>query len=83
MPFPTPRNLPDSGIKPASPVSPALTGRFFTTAPPEGSLEGKQSALEGQKVPGDSCSQKEEGVGMGVGDGWAERKANYLTDIYV
>ena len=33
LPFPTPGNLPDSGsIKPASPVSPALAGRFFTTS---------------------------------------------------
>ena len=28
-------NLPDPGIKPTSPASPALTGRFFTTEPPE------------------------------------------------
>ena len=33
LPFPTPRDLPDPGIKPTSPV---LAGRFFTTsAPPE------------------------------------------------
>ena len=30
LPFPTPGDLPDPGIKPASP---ALTDRFFTTAP--------------------------------------------------
>ena len=35
--FPTPRYVPDPGIKPASPVTPALAGRFFTTAPPMGS----------------------------------------------
>ena len=29
--FPTPGDLPDSGIEPASPV---LAGRFFTTEPP-------------------------------------------------
>ena len=28
------RGLADSGIEPASPTSPALTGRFFTTEPP-------------------------------------------------
>ena len=33
LPFPTPVVLPDSGIKPASLVSPVLAGRFFTTAP--------------------------------------------------
>ena len=31
LPFPTSGDLPDSGIKPASPVSPDLAGRFFTT----------------------------------------------------
>ena len=33
-PFPTPVDLPDPGMEPASPVSPALAGRFFPTAPP-------------------------------------------------
>ena len=31
LPCPLSGNLPDPGIKPASPVSPALAGRFFTT----------------------------------------------------
>ena len=31
---PPPGDLPDPGIKPESPASPALTGRFFTIAPP-------------------------------------------------
>ena len=30
LPFPLPGSLPDPGIKPASPVSPALAGGFFT-----------------------------------------------------
>ena len=30
--FPTPGNLPDPGIEPMSPESPALTGVFFTTS---------------------------------------------------
>ena len=30
MPFPPPGELPDPGIKPASLMSPALAGRFFT-----------------------------------------------------
>ena len=34
LPFPTPGDLPDLGIKPASLTSPALADRFFTTAPP-------------------------------------------------
>ena len=32
--FPSPGELPDPGIKPTSPVSPALAFRFFTTEPP-------------------------------------------------
>ena len=32
LPFPTPGDLPDPGIKPGSPV---LIGRFFITVPPE------------------------------------------------
>ena len=31
LPFLSPRDLPDPGIEPASLMSPALTGMFFTT----------------------------------------------------
>ena len=34
LPFPTPRDLPNPGIKPVFFVSPALAGKFFTTVPP-------------------------------------------------
>ena len=34
LPFPTPGDPPDPGIKPISLVSPALAARFFTTEPP-------------------------------------------------
>ena len=34
LPFPSPGDLPDPGIKPESPASSALMGRFFTTEPP-------------------------------------------------
>ena len=34
LPFPPPGDLPNPGIEPPSPVSPALAGRFFTTEPP-------------------------------------------------
>ena len=34
LPFPPPGDLPDPGVAPTSPVSPALVGRFFTTEPP-------------------------------------------------
>ena len=33
LPFPAPGDLPDSGIEPVSPVSPALAAMFFTTVP--------------------------------------------------
>ena len=33
VPFPSPGDLPDPGIKPVSVVSLALVGRFFTTVP--------------------------------------------------
>ena len=31
LPFPPPAGIPDSGMEVASPLSPALGGRFFTT----------------------------------------------------
>ena len=32
LPFPSPRDLPDPGIEPVSPLSPALAGGIFTTS---------------------------------------------------
>ena len=40
LPFPTPGDLPNLGIEPMSPASPALAGGFFTTA-----SSGKLSAI--------------------------------------
>ena len=34
LPFPSPADVPDPGIKPVSPVAPALAGGFFTAASP-------------------------------------------------
>ena len=34
LPFPTPWDLPNPGTGPSSLTSPALAGRFLTTAPP-------------------------------------------------
>ena len=34
LPFLPPGDLPDSGVEPMSPASPALAGRFFITDPP-------------------------------------------------
>ena len=35
LPFPSPGDLPDPGIKPMSPEAPALVGGFFITELPE------------------------------------------------
>ena len=35
LPFPSPADLPNPGMEPVFPGSPALAGRFFTTEPPE------------------------------------------------
>ena len=42
LPFPTPWDLPDPGIEPASGASPALAGGFFTT-----SATGEAHSVEG------------------------------------
>jgi len=39
LPFPTPGDLPDPWIEPTSLESPELVDGFFTTEPPEKSLE--------------------------------------------
>ena len=41
-PLPSPKDLPDSGVKP---VSSSLAGRFFTTEPPGRNLSGKYLVL--------------------------------------
>ena len=38
-PFLSPGDLPDRGIEPGSPVSPALAGGFFITVPPGNTLD--------------------------------------------
>ena len=35
LPFPSAGDLPDPGVRPISPASPALAGRVFTPEPPE------------------------------------------------
>ena len=39
LPFPPPVDLPDPGIKPVSPLSPALAGEFFTSELPSNVLK--------------------------------------------
>ena len=43
MPFPIPGDLPDPGIEPASVMSPALAGEFFTTSTTWEALEAHQN----------------------------------------
>ena len=53
LPFPSPQDLPDQGIKPESPE---LAGRFFTTG---SSRKSKKSSRGGLKYPDlDACSCK-------------------------
>ena len=48
LPFPPPGDYPNPGMEPKSPVSLALAGRFFTTAP-----SGKpQRGRSGHYIPG-------------------------------
>ena len=44
LPFPSPGDLPDTGIKPVSLMSSALEGGFFTLVPPSGSVVSDSAA---------------------------------------
>ena len=50
VPFPSPRHLPDPGIKLVSLVSPSLAGRFFTASTTWLDLEAKLSKIKGKHV---------------------------------
>ena len=63
LPFPPPKDLPDPGIKPESPVSPALAGRFFTVGPPrkpEDPLRSCQFSLTIVGAGGSACRSSPE-----------------------
>ena len=45
VPFPLPGDLPDPGIKPASPAAPALAGGFLTTEPPRKPVYSMETSL--------------------------------------
>ena len=73
LPFPSLGDLPDPGIKPASP---ALTGRFFTTEQP-----GKPTVLLDHCISTVSvlvCSASYFGEG-----GWDLRSLNTIEQIFV
>ena len=46
LPFPTPKDLPEPGIEPASFVSAALAGRFYSTVPTGKSLLAHKCLLK-------------------------------------
>ena len=48
LPFPTPKCLPQPGIKPVSPESPALAGGHFTPGTNQEAQNGKLSPEEGK-----------------------------------
>ena len=58
--FPSSEDLPNPGIKPTSPVSPALAGRFFTTEPPGKPMYGKAigKGLSGKGKKGNTGEHK-------------------------
>ena len=48
LPIPPPGDLPDPGIEPESPASPAMAGGFFTTEPPgKPRVQNAQGSLHG------------------------------------
>ena len=55
LPFPSPGDLTNPGVKPASPVSPARAGRFFTTVPP-----GKQRGSEEERKDKEKGGERDE-----------------------
>ena len=52
LPFPSPRDLPDSGIEPMSHLCPALAGAFFATVSP-----GKVTGGDGRVGKGETLGQ--------------------------
>ena len=71
LPFASPGNLPNPGIKPTSLVSPALAGGFFTTSTTSYLPQGKLFALS---FPYNNQLRKREKKTKPLGDwssGWA------------
>ena len=69
LPFPPPGDLPNRGLEPTSPVTPALAGRFFTAERPGNwdfrSSVGKESACkvgDPGSIPGLGRSPREGNV---------------------
>ena len=52
LPFPSPRDLPDSWLKPTPLVAPAWAGSFFTTEPPGLPLKMEYILVQGKNAYG-------------------------------
>jgi len=63
LPFPPPGDLPDPGIEPTSPASPAWPGRFFITELPVEALCMKSST---KKIQGCCKSKSRESKGINL-----------------
>ena len=62
LPFPSPGNLPDPGIKPMSLVSPALASESFATVPPgRKQCETQQDSVSAPLIPEKTFSPVEPG----------------------
>ena len=55
LPFPPPGNLPDPGIKPKSPASPALQMDSLTIEPPGKAKVGEETSVLQRRVPSNTC----------------------------
>ena len=71
LPFPNPGDLPHPGIKPESPMSPALAGGFFTTEPP-----GKPTEA---LCPSQSCTHLERTSYHNFRASWANDATWFLS----
>ena len=77
LPFPPPRDLPDPGIKPTSPTSPALAGISFTTEP-----HGKPLGAGGSDCKESACQRKRLGFDPWIGKIIWRRKWQ-LTPVFL
>ena len=91
FPFPPPGDLPNPGTEPKS-LSPALAGRFFTTAPTGGPTRKYGSAKRVWAVRGyehsmSTCTGKDQGSTKNgpqpKADGWSVFINNVLSDHHL
>ena len=55
LPFPNPEDLPEKLVKPSSPVSRTVEGRFFTTEPPGKPIQGLPISIVSGFLPTELC----------------------------